>query len=141
MKYLKISGISVLQTLLFFLISWKAIHLSIQGLIPDGESAAAIGIIGGADGPTAIFVSTKVQEQSLYFILLMSVLLISFISNLSSQIKQKTLSALIFSLCCLITAIIAATFIGVYVHIGITLIVILLIFLLMFAGYLISRKV
>lgn len=141
MKYLKISGISVLQTLLLFLISWKAIYLSVQGLITDGESAAAIGIIGGADGPTAIFVSTKVQEKSLCFILLMSVLLISLISNLSSQIKHKTLSVLIFSLCCLIMVIIVGTFIGIYIHIGITLIVILLIFLLMFAGYFISRKV
>lgn len=136
MNTFKILALSVLQTLLFSVFAYLFFRMQVLNIVPDG--AAAIGIIGGADGPTAIFVANKLNGLgwlSYYFI---SMMLLFFVSNLSGLVKNKFISILIITLCCMF-AVIGLVF-ALYNFLWIMICTCAIILILMLGGYFITNK-
>ena len=57
-------------------ICYSALNKSLSDIIPD---SAAVGIIGGADGPTAIFISGGFNLNTVLSLLVVALLLIAII--------------------------------------------------------------
>lgn len=99
MKALKITGISLVQSFLFTLLTCVVITNLFP--YPDmvAEKAAAIGIIGGADGPTAVFLSSKSFSGNILTLTFIVIWILASICNLSALVPRTILSWAIFILC------------------------------------------
>ena len=138
MKYLKIAGISIIQTVLIYIVNRLILHYSLSQLIPD--AASSIGIIGGADGPTAIFTASSKNYSHWMPEFGFSVFILLNVANLAAQIKDRTLSRVIFSFCCFLTLFDWSQSM-IFHTIGAYIIIILSTLIIMFSGYLLSRKI
>lgn len=100
MKTLKVLGISIVQSLFFVMLSYIIIRtfVLISDIMPN-DGAAAIGIIGGADGPTAIFFSSKAFSGDPFLLNFFVSLAIILICNLSAFVQSNVISRSILLLC------------------------------------------
>jgi len=138
MKIPKILIVSLVEAILMVCSVWLINYLSIDRELMN--SPGAIGIIGGADGPTAIFISTKLQNNLLFTAGLATAMFIAFLGNLTAFISNKALSVLLFSLCCI--AVFSGIFLSAFILPdeklilgGICIIIVQVI------GYIVSRKI
>lgn len=137
MKSIKILAISILQTLLFTLLGYLFLRLS---LAQAYENAGAIGIIGGADGPTAIFMSFKLDISVFFQYSYVTMFVLFLIVNLSALIKNKVVSVILATICFLFAAA------GIYFLFSINaqwlwVVMILIAAALMTGGYILSRRI
>lgn len=137
MKSIKILAISILQTLLFTLSGYLFLRLSLTHAY---ENAGAIGIIGGADGPTAIFTAFKFDISVFFQYSYVSMFILFLIANLSALIKNKIISVILAAICFLLAVA------GIYFLLSINgqwlwIVMILIAAALMTGGYILSRRI
>lgn len=137
MKTIKILALSILQTLLFTLSGYLLIRLSAYLLY---DSAAAIGIIGGADGPTAIFVASKLNIGLFLEYSYISMFTLFLIANLSALVKNNVISV-VLALVCFLFAVSGIYFALSNIAAWVWIVMIFIAVILMGGGYFISRKV
>lgn len=99
MKTLKILGISIVQSLFFVMLSYIIIRtfILISDIMPN--DGAAIGIVGGANGATAIFFRSKGFSGDPFLLNFFVSLAIVLICNLSAFVQSSAISRSILVLC------------------------------------------
>ena len=83
MKKIKIDKVIILITVIitFVLVQLKSSL--------DSKEAASIGIIGGADGPTAIFIASKVGAGTMTLLAVVTAVIIVLIITLIAKIIKR----------------------------------------------------
>ena len=137
MKTIKILALSIFQTLLFTLSGYLLIRFSLNQTYGN---AASIGIIGGADGPTAIFVASKLDIGIFLKYSYISMFMLFLVANLSALVKNNVISV-ILTLFCFLFAVAGIYFaLSDIVSWG-WIVMVFIAAILMGSGYFISRKV
>lgn len=138
MKSLKITGISLAQSFLFTLLT--CVIISNFFPYPDivSEKAAAIGIIGGADGPTTVFLSMKSFSGNILALTFCIIGILALISNLSALVQGIVLSRTIFILCNLLML----AYCYLFLHYGIIILVLTMLMgiTILTMGYMVIRS-
>lgn len=137
MKTIKILGLALLQTLIYVFLIYASIRYHAQNL--GSDSTAAIGIIGGADGPTAIFVASKFNLNSYFHFSVAGMLIAFIIANVSSLLSNRIVSIVILILSYLFTAV--SIYVSLIGMLWMPVMMLIILAGLMLGGYFLSKKI
>jgi len=137
MKTIKVLALALFQTLIYSVLVYFSIRYFAQSMGTDG--AASIGIIGGADGPTAIFVASKFDLSKFFHFSVTGMFVAFLIANVSALLSRKALSITILILSYLFVAVSIMVSIGNMLWMPVIMLIILA--ALMFGGYYASKKI
>lgn len=84
---MKTIGIALLQGLIYYVFMYSLMY-SFSFSFPDGN-ASAIGIIGGADGPTAIFWASPIAWASSILFQVIAVFVLCMLCNYIATMKKR----------------------------------------------------
>lgn len=136
MKTVKILGLSLLQTLIYVSLIYVSIRYHAHNL--GSDSAAAIGIIGGADGPTAVFVASKFDLSSFFHFSVAGMLIAFIIANVSSLLSNRIISIVILILSYMFTAV--SIYVSLIGMLWLPVMMLIVLAGLMLGGYFLSKK-
>lgn len=137
---IKYSALAISQCFIYLLFIYFCISgFSLSFDTGKSEGASAIGVIGGADGPTAIFVASSFSWSSSALFQALLIGIVSFTLNLSVSIKSSRRKYKLL----LIVSVFLFIFYEIIIFSTTTFGVALTIFTLMLfiSGYLISDKI
>lgn len=137
MKTIKILGIALFQTLIYSVLVYLSIRYFAQNM--GQGNAAAIGIIGGADGPTAIFSASKFDLSKFFHFSVTGMLIAFIIANVSALLNKKSLSIIILILSYVFVAVSLVVSLSDILWMPVVMLIILA--ALMYGGYYVSKKV
>lgn len=139
MKLLKTIGVSILQSCLYALLSSIIIKalISLPGIPENG--AASIGIIGSANGPMAVLLSSTIFDCSPWVQIFATSFFIMLIANLSALVSDKAVSLSIHISCNLL--LILYCFVWMSYSYTILSLMILVSIIILNVGYLFAKGV